>query len=157
MDFSNKFTVINAIISSKIQEDLIISWHDLQEMGILHQNFPKIINISSTNCYVNSHSQFNYDNIEELKDHLIKDYKNVISDDLNGKVLAGDPMRIHLGGEVKPKRILTSKQIPSNYQKEADKVINKLIDSGVIIKEDSPTSWISRAFFIQKEGGKGGV
>ena len=39
-------------------------------------------------------------------------------------------------------------------QEEADKIIKKALDDGILEKVTVPTDWISPGFFVPKEGGK---
>ena len=82
-------------------------------------------------------------------------YPDVLSDHLLGKErsIIGGPMTIHLKeGEVKPLHCTKTKQIPKHWAKMADNMIEELLKGGVIVKEDNPTDWINRGFFVPKPG-----
>ena len=56
--------------------------------------------------------------------------------------------------DVRPCRILTSRQVPVHMKVEADKLIKELLISGVIVKVDGPTDWISPGHFVPKPDGR---
>ena len=62
-------------------------------------------------------------------------------------------IRLKTNMNIVPKKILTARQIPIKYQKEAGKVISDAIKSGTLVPVTEPTDWISPAFFVPKENG----
>ncbi len=50
---------------------------------------------------------------------------------------------------IKPKHILTMRQIPIHMQEEVNQIINQAIQDGILQKMDEPTDWISPAFFVK--------
>jgi len=68
--------------------------------------------------------------------------------------MKGDPMKIHLKeGPIKPTRVLTARQIPIYMREDAQKTLQKALDSGIIVPVAEPTEWISPAFFVPKPKG----
>ena len=53
----------------------------------------------------------------------------------------------------KPFQTFTARPIPLHFKDEAQKVISKFIDSGVIERVHEPTEWISPGFFVPKPDG----
>jgi len=92
-------------------------------------------------------------------DSIIADFNDVFGDTAHLKPMAGSEMHIHLQDErnIKPRKILTARQIPLHWQDEAEEVIKAALSNGIITPVTDPTDWISPAFFVPKEGGKGGL
>ena len=87
----------------------------------------------------------------DLKNQLLADFKDVISDTLPERPACGKPMRIHLkSGEIKPTKILTARKVPLHWEGPARRVIDKALADGIITKVEGPTDWISPAFFVDK-------
>ena len=64
-------------------------------------------------------------------------------------------MKVHFrkGMTPEPFRAYTARQIPLHQREEADAIIDELIKKGVIAPVDTPTTWCSPAFFVQKPNG----
>jgi transposase InsO family protein len=138
--------VVNALVSSAITNEILLSWHDLQALGVLSYDFPNMIKKVATGR----------DNVDKIKE----EYKDVLCDKLGmGTVMKGDPMKIHMRQDIliKPKRKLTSRQVPLHMQAQADEVVNELLAKGVLQKVNTPTEWISLGHFVPKEGGRAGL
>ena len=154
-------TSINALVSSSVKEP-IVAWFDLQALKILPKDFPK--QISNHNIQMspelpqlsknvkNSDGQVTNDFQTEI-DELCNLYVDVISDKLHDKPIAGPAVRIHLRKGATPRRILGTRPIPINQEPEARKILNDLVETGVIAKLEEPTDWLSPAFFLEKPGG----
>ena len=130
---------INALISSSLNEDALICWKDLQELQIIPRGFP--------NTIVKARTVKSKDN----KASLIEEYPDVLSDELSDTPMNTDePMKIKLKGNVTPKKVTAARRVPLKYEEEANKVVNELIDKGIITPVDKATDWCSPAFFVPK-------
>ncbi len=137
-----KMHTIYAIVSSDIQNDILLSWHDCQAVGIIPKNFPNMVQTLTTKPGISNQ-------IDAIK----AKYNDVLSDKLKpGKVMEGLPMKIKLKENVyiRPYKVVTAKQIPLHWQDAANKEIQDLLDKGVIVKVNKPTRFISSAHFVQK-------
>ena len=77
-----------------------------------------------------------------LTKNLKRQYKDVISDQLNEKPMAGKPMHIYLTeGPILPTRITTARAVPKNMERAAHAAVDDLLKKKVI----------SPAFFIAKK------
>jgi len=130
---------ISALVSSAVTQPLI-GWRDLQHLGILSPTFPSRIH------KVNSLSATS----------LISQFEDVFSSEV--RPMNGGEMQIHLQDvDLKPTRCLTARQIPLHHREEADAVISKALRDGILQRVEEPSTWISPAFFVPKDGGKGGL
>jgi hypothetical protein len=132
---------VTALASSDMTDDMLLSWHDLQTLGVLDTNFPTVTRRVT---------------IDNLVDRLQQDYSEVLSDTLGpDQVMSGKPMHIHLRDDIPitPLCLYTARKVPLHYQKEADKVINELLAKKVLAKVDKPTDWVSPGQFVPKPNG----
>ena len=133
ISYMGRTVQVDAIVTSAMRNEVLISWHDLISLRVISHTFPR-----ARVC--------NVDSLEKIQ----KDYPTVISNCLNKNPMTGPPMRIHLKEDVKPKRIVTARQVPVHWQKSADKVIQRAIDDGIIKKAEGPSTWILPGFFVPK-------
>jgi transposase InsO family protein len=132
---------VTALASSDMTDDMLLSWHDLQTLGVLANNFPTVTRKITA---------------DNLVDHLQKDFPEVLSDTLGpDQVMSGKPMHIHLRDDIPitPLCLYTARKVPLHYQAEADKVINELLQKKVLAKVDKPTDWVSPGQFVPKPNG----
>ena len=96
--------------------------------------------------------------MKEIHDSLNKTYKDVLRDTLPEGSMYGPDMFIKMRNDIsiKLRHGTTTKPLPVHYQKEADKLIDKLLNDGIIepIPAGEISAWISPALFILKEGGR---
>ena len=63
-------------------------------------------------------------------------------------------MKIYLTpGEKTPFRISTARQIPLHWREKAERIVKKLLDGGVLMRQDDPTEWCALGFFVAKKNG----
>jgi len=137
---------INALVSSGVS-DFLISWYDLIELGILPKTFPE--KIQPIHQLDKEEEEINAQKLQTM----LEKFSDVFSDTLKKTPIKGKPVKIHLKDDAKPKRILTTRKIPAHHEEEAKRIIDQLIKDDVIAKLDTPTDWLSPAFFVPKESG----
>ena len=87
-----------------------------------------------------------------LTKNLKRQYKDVISDQLNETPMAGKPMHIYLTeGPMLPTRVTTARAVPKNMERAALAAVDDLLKKKVITKVETPTDWCSPAFFVAKK------
>ena len=87
----------------------------------------------------------------DVQTDIINAYTDVISDELNPiPMQTGGNMHISLVDNCKPFKITTSRRVPLRFEKEANKVVNDLIEKQVIVPVKETTEWCSPAFFVPK-------
>ena len=139
-------TYIDAIVSEDLKNEILMSWHDLINLGVLPRDFPNHTFLCSVT---------EGDSLDKLKE----DFPDVLSDILSAQPMKGPPMKIHLRNDIPvvPLHVCTTRQIPLHQQKEAEDLVSKLVEGGIISPVNHPTDWISHASFVAKENGKAGV
>ena len=76
-----------ALIVSDCSQSVLVSWHDLQKLGIIPGSFPACANSVRIKC---------------LKDILIKDFPDVFTDKLPDSPMNVETMHIHLKDKAVP-------------------------------------------------------
>ena len=75
----------------------------------------------------------------------------MLSDELNPEPMKTDkPMHITLLPEATPKKVFSTRRVPLQYEKEANKTIKELVERGVITAVNETSDWCSPAFFVPK-------
>ena len=134
-------------VTTSLKEGVLICLQDLKNLGVVPHDFPRP-------QYSGSVNTVKPDETEAIND-LLKEYSDVLK--TNGDKfppMKGKPMTIHLREDVEitPHKCLTTRPIPLHMQDNAKKLIDELLDSGVIEKVDGPTEWCHRGFFTPKPG-----
>ena len=139
--FGDTSKIIDALVSKDIQNEILVSWHDLEDL--------KAISIART---------MSHGYPEEKLTALKKKYSSILSDKLSEKPMSGTPMKIHLkkNAVIIPKKIYTATQIPLHYNEEAAATIRQALEDKVIeeVPVNEPSDWCSRGFFVPKPDGK---
>ena len=128
-----------ALIVADCSQSVLVSWHDLQKLGIIPGTFPACANSARIKC---------------LKDIVICEFPEVFTDKLPDRPMNVETMHIHLKDKAVPTRISTARQVPLCFQAAADSTLRDLLTSGVVVRENDPTDWCSPAFFVPKACGK---
>ena len=153
----------DALISSNLAEDVLISYYDLVQLGVLPKNFPARNYSNNTNTKlvtetVNTSCPDDDIDLEMEIDKLTEEYKHVF-DDAKVTPMSGKPMVIHLNRshpDYRPLKTTTARKVPLHFQAEAEKTLQWYIDSGVIerVPDSETTEWCSPGFFVPKPNGK---
>ena len=132
---------VDAIVSSDLHNEILLSWHDLIRLGVLPEDFPAAVKTVKKN-----------DSLDEIK----KDFQDVLSNSLDGKYIKGEPMKLEFkkGVTVIPKKITTARAVPVHWQPKAKRIVSKLMETDAIEKIHHQTEWISPAFFVEKDDGE---
>lgn len=138
---------IHAVISKDISNEILLSWHDMINLGLLPNLWPKTSFIKTVSEAIGA------DSIEAI----LNDFQDVISDTLPETPMKGPPMKIELKPNAIPIKLTRARPIPLHWQKEAMELINDLVAQGVIRQIEGVTEWISPAHFVPKDGGKAGI
>ena len=132
----------NAVITPAISNEIIIVRDDLKNFGLIPRQFPNPVFFVAENKY------------SGVRDSLIENNQDILTDDLpQGSMETGCiSMKIHLTpGERTPFRFSTARQIPLHWREKAECIIKKLLEGGVIMRQDKPTEWCAPGFFVAKK------
>ena len=130
--WNHKYAVDSvAIVCNDVAFDALVSWHDLQKLGVISQDFPE--------CF-STH-------LQNIKDMLFTEYPNVYLTALPVEPMDIKKIRVYLVDGAVPYRVSTPRPIPLRYQEEAGKSVESLLKSEIITPAIGPTDWCSPAFF----------
>ena len=89
----------------------------------------------------------------EMKARIMKKFPGAFDKPGELRVMKGPPMKITLKEGAIPYKCPTARAIALHQSAEAERELQKYLDSGVIEKVSHPTDWISPAFFVKKPHG----
>ena len=123
-----------ALVSSDVNYNLLLAWHDLQFINVLLPNFPACVSATMS---------------ESVKDEIEDEFPEVFRDILMEKLMRVPEMRI----EVVSYCITTPRWVPLRYQDSVSKMLDDLVSSMIIAKETWP-EWCLPAFSYPTLWGK---
>ena len=138
----NKPVQVHALVSTGLTNEILMAWHNLQDINILHANFPCIVRRAKE-------EQGRLCTLDEIKSSFADVVRNDLGQD---RVMKGPPMRIQVRTDIpyRPVRKLTARPIPLHYRKEADRMVSQLVSGGILERVTEPTEWISAGHFVPK-------
>lgn len=150
---------INADVG-KVQH-MVLGFNDCQDLNIVPPDCPEPYARWCPGCKSHQLSVVSSDHIHECKatrsasefntlvPKILEKWKKVF-DDTTVQPMLGKPMHIYLAEGARPVKVCTARQTPKHLEEGAAKVLDMALRSGVIVKVEEPTEWISPAFFVQK-------
>ena len=152
---------VDAIVTSDMHDEMLISWHDLMNLGILPPGWPDQqqpavpteANTAASVVQVVTADELSHE-FEKLK---VK-YKDVLGTTLSeaNNAMTGQPVVIPQfpNHRVRPLKRYTTKAVPIHMQDAARKLVKELQEAGIIVPVSQPTEWCSPAHFVPKPNGK---
>ncbi len=145
----DRSTTIKALVSLALHEEILLPLKDQISLGLLPENFPNHVKVCTSSLKERDSSS----DFESMKSEV----SDIFSDDLStlsNKSLGGK-MMIHLRNDIpiKQRQATVTWQIPIHLQDSADKVVQDLLDAGIIIPVHEPTEWTSQGHFVVKPDG----
>ena len=142
--FQGKSTLIDALVSEDLKDNVLLSWYDAEELGSI--SIARYASLGDPS-----------ERIAKVK----KKFSKVLRDSLSDKPMDGPPMKIHfkkqaLANGIHPKKVYTAAQPPLHLKKSADKVLKEAIKNKLIeeVPVNEPSEWCSRGFFVPKPSGE---
>lgn len=153
---NSKTCYMNCLVSDSIHDEIIVSWFDAENVGAVKiaEDFAPSRCAAITNTLS-----------EEARKEILELWYakfSCLSDTLPDSPMNGEPMIINLRKDAatRPKRWFTPVGIPLHFKDPANKLLDELIERGVIrqIKMSTAPQFCARGFFVAKPGGiKNGV
>ncbi len=139
-------THINALVSSDLSNKILVSWHDLKELGVIPQDFPNVK--SAILCSLST---------EQILATLHSDFAAVLSDYLQPSMrMKEEPCSIKFkkGLMYTPFKVLNARPNRLHMHSKADKLVKELIEKEVIsrIPTDVTTTNLFQGSFVLKPG-----
>ena len=141
--FNGKSKVVDALVSEDLNEEVLLSWFDAEDLGSISiTRYAKLGNPSKR--------------IDKLK----KKYEGILKDSLSDKPMEGPPMKVHFKKEalkrgIRPQKVYTASQTALHLKPAADKALAEAIKNKLIeeVPLNEPSDWCSRGFFVPKPSG----
>ena len=147
-NYMGEETKIDALISPDIDE-ILISWYDLMDMGILPRNFPLKIAAATAASSFGS-TLLSTDQYREM-------FPDVLNDHLHtAKGMDCPPLSLSLRDDpsIQPCRITTPRKVPMQLEEAAKVFLDTAVSDGVLTPVSEPTEWINPSMFLPKKDGK---
>ncbi|WP_416879700.1 hypothetical protein, partial [Litorimonas sp.] len=139
------------LVSSSISDSLIVGKDDLKLLGILHPEYPRVINWMSE---VNKMEEKEKDeNLPKYLKDVIDEFPDVFKDELDFyDQIAFEPIHLEMKNNAKPYKTTRARQTPLAWQREADRMVQTMLENGTIRKlsPNENTEWLSPAHFVEK-------
>ena len=103
---------IRAISTPAIDEDMLISFKDLETLQRIPIGFPNTV-VKQCNCHEKART------VATATIPLEEEFKDIISDELNPKPMNCSPMKIELIAGATPSKNMYTKRVPLPFEKEA--------------------------------------
>ena len=151
---SGRSTIIQALVSPVVGDQVFVSWHDLVALHYLPRTFPThpddIAATPMARCDATN------DLSAAVRSSLITEFSQyVLSDLLHERPMSvGGPMKVYLRPDARPTYCSSPRKVPIRYEEEAEATVDELSKKGVIARVTTPTEWCSPAFFVPKPDGK---
>jgi hypothetical protein len=132
---------INALASKDLKSDVLLSWHDMQRLGMLPPEFPAMVCTAETIT---------------ILDEIKSEFKDVLAETLDtDEVMTGPPMHIHLRDDtrIQPAQFLTARAIPLHLKSSAEEAVTQILEKGILARVERPTDWVSPGHFVPKPNG----
>ena len=143
---------VNCVVTRELEDDLLLSWHDLQILGVIPRNFPAILDPSSLRKLSN-HQDDDDVELEKIFSKIKSDYSDVLSDELGERRMNVPPVKLELIEGATPYRCLRPRTVPLHKKPECIKTKDKLGKSSIIRRHDKYTEWCSPSSFVTKPDG----
>lgn len=146
----DRCVMIDALVTDTLHDSCLLSWKDLQRLGIVSKAFPN--RPQATACSAAAGGK-----AEDTLASLIKEFADIFDESVITP-MNGEPMQVHLNRAdpaYKASRVNVSRRVPLHFQAEAEKTVKWFVDSGVLVKlpATEESEWCSAGFFVPKPSG----
>ena len=161
-----KYHVIPCIVSSALVDDIFLSWKDLIKVGSIFKHFPEVWTseqehlekrATMTNkerCRMSSDSHDIHPEINKVFDK----YEDVFSENLTFGKSMRVPMEIELDEDIARKYrghyTTHVRRPPICMENAAAKLVNELVEGGIIKECTESVEFLARAHFVMKSDGE---
>ena len=149
VDANGRHRIINTSIALELKvtnsftNEITIGYKDLKRLQVIDANFPL------AKC-----GKICADEVERIRSYLLKEFQNMISDELSDKPINVPPITIKLkAGPIRPIQCTRARPVDHHFQGPAYDLIKKLQRMKVLSEVDYPTEWVSPAKFVPKANG----
>ena len=158
--------LVDALISSDLNTDILVSWHDLESLGLINlsnQNsdaFQVSGEASNDPNAGNDQGDSKLVSQENSVESLFKEFPDVLTDTLPETPIKMEPIKIHIDPEkaekYKPRKCLTARQRALAMEDACQNEVKSLVKKKIIrkLKINEVPKYIHPGFFIMKKNKK---
>jgi hypothetical protein len=156
IEFQGKKAEVEALVSSSIEGEVLLSWQVLQRLGVIKSDFP---NVDVKVATVSATPEPKYTDEDKASraevTRMIREFDMVFNEDGPLRTMKGDPMKIHIktGVTVVPLNVCTPRKTPIAYLEAAKKKIDSDLEMGIIERVEGVSRWCSLMSFVPKPSG----
>jgi hypothetical protein len=146
IEFQGKKAEVEALVSSSIEGEVLLSWQVLQRLGVIKSDFPNVdVKIATTSATPEPKCTDEDKASRTAVTRMIREFDTVFSEDGPLRMMEGDPMKIHIktGVTVVPLNVCTPRKTPIAYLEAAKKKIDSDLEMGIIEKVEGVSRWCS--------------
>ena len=140
-------------VSKALKDGLLLSWFHMRDLGLLTDRFP---GLSTPEGFSPPAPAIAAILPEDSMDSIKSDFADVLSDSLATACgrMKGEPVHLELTEDdsIKPCHVKTARQVNIHQREAANKLMDELLEAGVVVRVEEWTDWISPAFFVEKPG-----
>ena len=115
IEYQGRTTEVEALVSSSIEGEVLLSWQVLQKLGVINNSFPNVeIKAAVVSTTLHPTDIRNERDAKSKLTKMIKEFDRVFNEDGPLRTMKGDPMRIHIKPDVKviPLNVCTPRKTP---------------------------------------------
>ena len=166
-------TVVKAIVTDSIKDEIFLAWKDLINIGVISRNFPTPQSYDDIPDLTEDDESDDEDDDDEGEDYakinksrkstgsskihdLLNKYNDIFTDKLDtNKKLKGES-KIYLREDgTEPYHATTARRPARAHEKACKQLINELLESKIIEQVEETSEWCAPAHFVPKPGTQG--
>jgi hypothetical protein len=157
IEYQGRTTEVEALVSSSIEGEVLLSWQVLQQLRVINNSFPNVeIKAAVVSTTLHPTDIRNERDAKSTLTKMIKEFDQVFNEDGPLRTMKGDLMKIHIKPDIKviPLNVCTPRKTPIAYMEAAKAKIDSDLQLGIIEKVDGVSRWCSPMSFVPKPNGK---
>ena len=151
--YEGRSTVVSALVSSSIQNEVLLSWKALVELGIIPNSFP---HVEARAAGVSTSTPMTLEMAVASVKTMIGSFDDVFDTEGTLRTMKGKPMVIEMKDDapIKPVHVCSPRRTAYAFQEAAKQKLDDDESKGVIEKVIGATDWCSAISFVKKPNGK---
>ena len=140
---------VSFIVSRAIRdENVFLGYQDMKKFELLPANFPA--RIASLKCHIRHISN-------DKRNALINKFQDIFHERVGTMKGGKVSIKYEKGAESNFKQCAVARAIPHHFLEDANALVQKYIDEGILEKTDKPSKFLHPCLFVQKPGKNTGV
>ena len=152
-EYEGRSTIVSALVSSSIQDEILLSWKALVELGVIPDSFP---HVEARAAGASASNPMTLEMALAGVKTMILTFDDVFDEEGTLRTMKGKPMVIEMKDDapIKPVHVCSPRRTAYAFQEAAKQKLDDDEKKGVIEKVIGPTDWCSAISFVRKPNGK---